>query len=62
MDIFISHHLEDDIFKSYLEQYCLGVETIEFGIGYTLDKKEETLRSYKNRMKEYLGKRNLSIH
>lgn len=62
MDIFISHLLEDAIYKHYLEQYQLGMETIEFGIGYTLDKKEETLESYKNRMAGYLGKRKLSIH
>ncbi len=62
MKLYISHLFEDREMKELAEQYNIGIETIEFAIGYSLDKKEESIAQYEERMNPYLEKINLSGH
>lgn len=64
--IYISHLMEDEILAELLEEgrkrgEVLGVESIEFGIGFELDKLPQTLKSYEKRL-EKLGRPPLTLH
>lgn len=62
MNIYLSHLLDDKDMKSVLEQYTVGIETIEFGIGYSLDCKEKSLKNYKEKLGGIIEKPSLSVH
>lgn len=64
--IYISHLMEDEILEQILKEgkdrgETLGVESIEFGIGFELDHFFETLRSYEKRL-EKMGRPPLTLH
>lgn len=62
MNLYVSHLFEDEEMKSLVDKYNVGVETIDFSIGYCLDEKEKSVSNYKERMSSHLNKFNLSGH
>ncbi|SHJ40217.1 sugar phosphate isomerase/epimerase family protein [Parasporobacterium paucivorans] len=50
MNIYLSHLFEDEEIIRLAESYRFGVETIEFSIGHSLDKKESSVANYRDRM------------
>lgn len=59
--IYLSHLLMDEDMKEILEKTELGIETIEFSIGYCLDQGLESLENYKKRLVQ-LPHSALSVH
>lgn len=59
--IYISHLMSDEDMCTLLEEASLGVESIEFSIGYCLDKWQESLDSYRHRL-EAMNYQSLSVH
>lgn len=62
MNLYLSHLFEDYEMKYLVDNYQIGIESIEFSIGYCLDEKEKSIQSYKDRMDPYLEKTKLSAH
>lgn len=60
--IYLSHLLEDKDMEKVLKNYPIGIEIIEFGIGQSLDCKEESLKNYKERLNKIIEKPSLSVH
>lgn len=62
MNIYLSHLLGDSDMKRVLKRYPIGIETIEFGIGDSLDFKEKSLKNYKEKLGGIIEKPDLSVH
>lgn len=62
MELYLSHLLQDEEMKEIIDSYHVGIETIDFSIGYCLDEKETAIKNYKDRMQPYLDKTMLSAH
>ena len=60
--IYVSQLFSDDRVSEILNQYEIGLEIIEFGIGYTLDKDDNGVVEYCERMGDLIKGRSLSIH
>lgn len=61
--LYFSHLMEDAEAIRLLEQNpCIGLESIEFGIGFTLDDVDQTEKNYRNRVGEWTEKRPFSVH
>ena len=60
--IYVSQLFSDDRVSEILNQYEIGLEIIEFGIGYTLDKDDNGVVEYCERMGDLIKGRPLSIH
>lgn len=59
--IYISHLLDDKDMTEIFKGKDLGLESIEFSIGYCLDKFEKSLTAYRRRI-EAMGHKALNIH
>ncbi len=59
--IYISHLLTDEEMREAIEQTGAGVESIEFSVANNLDRYQETLCAYRQRLRE-IGCRNLILH
>lgn len=59
--IYISHLISDEEMAALQRRHSLGVETIEFSIGYNLDRLEEKLLAYQERLDE-MEYSSLSVH
>lgn len=59
--IYISHLLSDQEMKEVIQKTGAGIESIDFSISENLDRFDETVRNYKNRM-EYMETDQLTIH
>lgn len=62
MAVYLSHILRDCEMVDLLGRYPVGLEAIEFGIGDSLDREEETLRSFRSRMGAAIRGIPLSLH
>lgn len=62
MNLYVSHLFEDNEMKNLIDIYKVGIESIEFSIGYSLDTKSESIESYKKRMEPYIYSINISAH
>lgn len=60
--LYVSHLIPDDHMACLLKQYHLGVESIEFSIGYCLDAWEERAAAYEKRLEAMGWEGALSIH
>lgn len=60
--LYISHLIPDEDMACLLSQYHLGVESIEFSIGYCLDSWEERAAAYQKRLEAMGWEGALSIH
>lgn len=59
--LYVSHLMEDDQIKELIKGRNLGIETIDFGIGYVLDDLEVNLMKYRERLKK-IQPEALTIH
>lgn len=50
--LYVSHLMEDDRMKELLKESDLGMEAIDFGIGYVLDELDKNLRNYQERLRK----------
>lgn len=62
MEVYISQLDETKKVLPILKEYNVGLEVVQFASPYILDRKEEFVRSYKDEIKDLLGKINISIH
>ena len=60
--IYISQLFPEERVNKILNKYDIGLEIIEFGIGYTLDKDDNGIVEYYKRNGELIKNRSLSIH
>ncbi len=60
--LYISHLLPDEEMSCLLEQYHIGVESIEFSIGYCLDEWESRAAAYRRRLEAMGCEGELSVH
>lgn len=63
--LYISHLLEDSEMRQMVSDTGMGVESIEFSIAENLDRMEEKIRLYEQRLDYIAGektKRNLTLH
>lgn len=60
--LYISHLIPDDGMACLLRQHHLGVESIEFSIGYCLDEWEERAAAYGKRLEDMGWEGALSLH
>lgn len=60
--LYLSHLIPDGDMADLLDRYHLGVESIEFSIGYCLDTWNERVPAYRARLAEMGVERPLSIH
>lgn len=61
-EIYISHLTEAKKFCELLEDYPVGIETIEFSIASVLDTGEKGVTEYVSRLSPYIKERALAIH
>ena len=61
MRIYISHLLPDEEMREVIEKTGAGVESIEFSIAENLDRLEDSISSYKKRIRN-MGAENLILH
>ena len=59
--IYISHLLPDEEMREVIEKTGAGVESIEFSIAENLDRLEDSISSYKKRIRN-MGAENLILH
>lgn len=60
--IYISQLFTDEEVLELLEKREIGLEIIEFGIGFVLDKEDNGLNDYYKRMGQCIDNRSLSLH
>ena len=60
--IYISQLFPEDKVSEILKDYDIGIEIIEFGIGYTLDKDDNGISEYCEKMGDLIKNKSLSIH
>lgn len=60
--IYFSHLTTDEEIKKLTKKYDVGIETIQFGIGYNLDKLEWAETDYRERMKDIMEISCFSVH
>ena len=60
--IYISQLFPEDKVSEILKDYDIGIEIIEFGIGYTLDKDDNGISEYCENMGYLIKNKSLSIH
>ena len=60
--ISISQLFPEDKISEILKDYDIGIEIIEFGIGYTLDKDDNGISEYCEKMGDLIKNKSLSIH
>ncbi len=61
-NIYISHLFPDEESSRLLKDKNIGLEIIDFGIGYVLDEEDNGIETYYRRMGKYLENRNISLH
>lgn len=59
--IYISHLLPDNEMKEIIDQTGVGIESIEFSIADNLDHLNESIHSYRERLK-FMGCQGLTLH
>lgn len=60
--IYISQLFPEDKVSEILKDYDIGIEIIEFGIGYTLDKDDNGISEYCEKIGDLIKNKSLSIH
>lgn len=60
--IYISHLFPDEDLSKLLINNSVGIETINFGIGYVLDGKDNGIEEYLKKMDKLLKDRSISVH
>lgn len=60
--LYLSHLMSDNDMADLLEEYHLGVETIEFSIGYCLDEWRAKAAAYQERLKAMEWEGPLTVH
>ena len=60
--LYLSHLMPDDDTAALLKEHGLGLETIEFSIGYCLDDWQAKAAAYKERLKAMEWEGPLTVH
>ena len=60
--IYISQLFSQENIKNILDTYDIGLEVVEFGVGYNLDKNDNGIKEYCDDMGSLIKDRPLSIH
>ena len=61
-NIYVSQLFSEDKVSELVNDYNIGIEIIEFGIGYTLDKDDNGVVEFCERMGDLIKRRPLSVH
>ena len=61
-NIYISQLFSQENIKNILDTYDIGLEVVEFGVGYNLDKNDNGIKEYCDDMGSLIKDRPLSIH